>query len=119
MEANSEMLSKEQKKEAINKYKESKPSPGVYAVRCVPTAREWIGSSRNLGATKNGIWFSLRNRGHREKTLQDEWNGHGEMAFQYEILETLPDDTIPMAVSDLLREKKKHWIAVRNAHALL
>ena len=39
--------------------------------------------------------------------LQAEWNKQGgESGFQFEILETLPEDVVPMAVADLLRRRR-------------
>lgn len=113
------MLSRERKKEAIGKFKEQKISLGVYAVRCTATSRVWVGSSRNLDATRNGIWFALRNGGHREKALQEEWNAHGESGFQYEVLEKLADDVSPVNVADLLKAKKQYWMAKLGAAGLL
>ena len=113
------MLSKEQKKEAISKFKERKPLLGIYAVRCTASGRAWVGSSRNLDATGNDIWFDLRHGSHRDQPLQHEWNVHGESAFHYEVLETLDEDVIAMAVSDLLSEKKKRWMVQLDARALL
>jgi len=113
------MLSKEQKKETIIKFKERKPLLGIYAVRCTASDRAWVGSSRNQHATGNGIWFGLRHGSHRDQPLQHEWNVHGESAFHYEVLEKLDEDVIPMAVSDLLSEKKKRWMVQLDARALL
>ena len=105
------MHSSAARKEAIRKFKERKPLRGAFAVRCTATGRIWVGSSRNLDATKNGSWFSLRNGSHLDKSLQTEWNAHGEDKFEYEILEKLEDDVSPLAVADLLKEKRSHWIA--------
>ena len=113
------MLSREQKKEAISKFKERKTALGVYAVRCSVSGRVWVGTSRNLDATRNGTWFSLRQKLHREKSLQEEWNAHGEPAFAYEVLETLDEDVQPLAVADLLRDRRKHWIGQLHAQRLL
>ena len=113
------MLSKEQKKEAIDKCKERKILAGVFAVRCTASDQVWVGSSRNLDATRNGIWFSLRHSSHRDKPLQDEWTAHGEPAFEYEVLETLKDDVPPLLVSDLLKCARQHWMTQLNAHGLL
>ena len=49
------------------------------------------------------------------KSLQCEWNACGEQAFQYQILEELEDDLSPLAITDLLQEKKRHWTAQLNA----
>jgi len=107
------------KKEAIRKFKEQKPARGIYAVRCSATGHVWVGSSRNLGATRNGAWFSLRNGSHIEKSMQEEWNTYGEPEFQFEILQTLDPDLLPMAAADLLKEKSSHWAAQLSAKKLL
>ena len=107
------------KKEAIRKFKERKPLAGIFAIRCTANGRVWVGTSRNLDATRNGSWFSLRLGSHIDKPLQEEWNAHGEPAFEYEILETLESDLHPLAVADLLKEKGKHWVAQMSARPLL
>jgi len=113
------MESKSARKEAIKKFKERKPLLGAFAVRCTATGRTWVGASRNLDATKNGAWFCLRHGNHHDKSLQEEWNAQGEPAFAYEILEKLDDDLLPLAIADLLKEKKSHWVAQLGARALL
>ena len=112
------MPSKDSRKEAIRKFKEKKPLLGTYAVRCAVTGNVWVGVSRNLEATRNGSWFSLRNGSHMEKSLQAEWNVHGEQAFTYEILAGIDEDVHPMEVNDLLKAQKKNWIAQLSAHPL-
>jgi hypothetical protein len=107
------------KKEAIRKYKEQKTPAGVYAIRCTASGKVWVGPSRNLDATRNGLWFTLRTGVHMEKSLQREWDTHGEPAFEYEILEVLDADLLPMAIKDLLKEKQTHWVAKLGAQPLL
>jgi hypothetical protein len=106
------------KKEAIRKFKEQKIPQGAFAVRCAATKQVWVGSSRNLNASQNLIWFSLRQGNYQEPTLQKEWNAHGEADFQYEILEVLDERALPMEVSDLLKEKKHSWMERLGAEAL-
>lgn len=113
------MPAKIDRKEAIRKFKERKPLLGAFAVRCTASGRVWVGTSRNLDATRNGFWFCLRNGSHIDKSLQAEWDAHGEPAFQYEILETLEEDLHPMAVADLLKEKGKHWAAQLSARPIV
>lgn len=113
------MLSKEQKKELTNKFKEQKVSMGIFAVRCTATGQLWIGSARNLEANRNGIWFSLRIGSHRDAGLQTVWNAQGESAFEYEILERLKDDLPRLAVADLLKERKQYWLTQHNGLSLL
>jgi len=107
------------KKEAVRKFKEQKVLQGVYAIRCTSTGHVWVGTSRNLNATRNGAWFMLRTGGHIDKPLQAEWNAHGEAAFEYEILEILDADLLPMAVADLLKEKCNLLVAQLSAQPLL
>ncbi len=95
-------MTTEQRKEAIRKFKEKKALLGAFAIRCVATGEVWVGASRNLDATRNGSWAFLRNAGHPDKSLQREWDIHGEPAFQYEILEKLDEDVQPIAVADRL-----------------
>jgi hypothetical protein len=112
------MPSRESRKEAIRKFKEHKPLLGAYAIRCTATGRVWVGVSKNLDATRNGSWFTLRNGSHIEKSLQAEWNAQGEPAFEYEILVGLDEDIHPLEVDDLLKEQKKDWLARLNAQPL-
>lgn len=107
------------KKEAIRKFKEQKVPQGVYAVRSSVTGNVWVGSSRNLDATRNRTWFALRMGNYMDKSLQQEWNVHGEPSFDYEILEKLEDDLHPLATADLLKERCKQWVAKISAHPLL
>jgi hypothetical protein len=109
------MESKAARKEAIQKFKERKPALGVFAVRCTASEQVWVDASRNLDAAKNGTWFGLRNGSHRDKSLQQEWNLHGESAFQYQILEKLDEDVHPLAIADLLKQSRTRWIAELGA----
>jgi hypothetical protein len=87
-------------------------------LNCVRDAAVWVGASRNLDATKNGFWFTLRNGSHTDKSLQAEWNLQGEPAFQYDVLEKLDEDVHPLEVADRLKEKRNYWIARLGAQPL-
>jgi hypothetical protein len=112
-------MTTEQKKEAIRQYKERKPAPGIYAVRCPAAGRAWVGASRNLDATRNGLWFALRAGAHRDTSLQQEWTARGESAFTYESVEALPDDTPALSLPDVLKERRQHWLDALGADPLL
>jgi len=109
------MIAKAERKEAARLFKERKPSPGIYALRCRTTGRSWVDSSPNLDAAQNSQFFQLRQRLHRNKELQAEWDTHGEAAFEFAVLETLPDDTTSLNLRDLLLERKQVWIAQSQA----
>lgn len=106
------------RKEAIKEFKARKVPRGIYAVRCNATGRVWVTSSPNLSAAKNSLWFTLKNRSGMNRDLQAEWNTHGAEAFEYQVLEQLDDDVAPLALGDLLKERKLHWIAELSAQAL-
>jgi hypothetical protein len=112
------MPSTTERKEAIRRFKERIPLRGAFALRCRMNGRIWVGSSPNLDAMKNRLWFCLRNGTGPDKALQEEWDRHGEQAFEYEILERLGDDVSPLALGDLLKEKRLHWIARLAADGL-
>jgi len=106
------------KKEAIKEYKERKPFRGAFALRSTATGHVWVGSSPNLDAIRNRLWFALGMGNHQDKVLQEEWNSHGAESFQYEVLEKLDDDILPMEVGDLLKEKRLHWAAKLGARTV-
>jgi hypothetical protein len=109
------MLSTAERKEAIRKFKERKPRMGVYAVRCAATAQIWAGSAVNLDAIQNRLWFCLRLGKNTDPSLQRAWDALGEPAFEYQILEELPDDLPPLAIKDVLKEKRAAWLAHLSA----
>ncbi len=108
----------ENRKQAIRAFKERKVARGIFAVRCTASGEVWVGSSPNLEAWRNSLWFSLRGGAYPAPALQREWNAHGETAFRFEILETLDDDVSPIALSDVLKKKKLGWIGQLGARAL-
>jgi hypothetical protein len=112
------MESKLSRKESVRKFKEYKSLLGAYVVRCTVTGRVWVGVSRNLNATKNGCWFTLRNSLHLEKSLQAEWDAQGEAAFQCEILDQLDEGVHPLGVDEQLKEMKAEWVARLSAQPL-
>jgi len=77
------------RRQAIRDYKERKAAPGIYAIRCAPTAEAWVGASRHLDAQQNSAWFALRTGGHPNRALQAAWAAHGEGAFCFQPLERI------------------------------
>lgn len=112
------MTSKLGKKEAIKEYKARKIPRGIFVVRCTATGKTWVGSSPNLDAARNGLWFMLDMGNHPNKSLQAEWTAAGSQTFTFDILEKLDDDVSPLALNDLLKEKKGHWVEQLNAQPL-
>lgn len=107
------------RKDAIRAFKERTPSRGVFAMRCASTGQAWVGSTLNLEAARNAVWFSLRANAHRDKALQAAWAAHGDEGLHFEIVETLPGDTAALVVGDALKSMKREWIARLRAVELL
>src|SRR5579863_6856549 len=104
------------KKAAIRAYKEQKTPRGIFAMRCQATGGVWVDSAMDLKAAENRTWSSLRFGGaHVEKSILAEFQAHGQDAFTYEVLEKFDDDVEPIALRDLLKERKLHWLAKLSA----
>ena len=96
------------KREARRDFKERKPEQGVFALRC-KAGGVWVNASPNLEASRNRVFFELRNGLHRNKPLQSAWESHGAENFEFEVIETFDEDVLPMALKDLMRDRQKHW----------
>jgi hypothetical protein len=106
------------RREAIAEYKNRKTPRGTFVVRFADNGPAWVDATPDLGAARNGLLFALRNGVHINKGLQAEWNAHGESAFRYEILEKLEDDLSPMVWRELLKDKRKEWVAKLGAQTI-
>lgn len=107
------------RKALLREYKERKVESGVYAVRCVPTSQVWIGVAPDLSNRQNGVWFSLRQGSHREKSLQAAWNAHGAEAFVFEAVEAVDIEGLEGSMrASKLKDRRAHWIATLNATGL-
>ncbi|PXA85270.1 hypothetical protein DMC25_02995 [Caulobacter sp. D4A] len=104
------------RKALLRAYKEEKPTPGVYAVRCGRTGQVFVGGTENVATRQNGVWFSLRLGSHPNARLQGAWNAHGETAFAFEVLETIDDAGLePKGRALRLADRRKHWRQALNA----
>jgi hypothetical protein len=106
------------RKAAIRAYKERPTERGVFSFRCVPTGERWVGSSRDLYASRNSLPFTLRLGRHRERTLQAAWNAHDEGAFQFEVLQVLEADTPVLVLPETLKDAVDEWAAKLGARVL-
>ena len=103
-------MSKERRKELLAAYKEKKPRPGVFAVRCTVTGQTWVKGAPNLDNCRNGVFAALRFGGHPNKALQAEWAAHGPDAFVLEEIEVLEgDDLSGWELTSKLQSRERHW----------
>ena len=102
-------MEKQDRKLAIANYKERKSPIGVFAVICNATGEVWVGTSRNLAAQQNSLWFSLRHGASPFPSLKAAWTQHGESEFRFEELDRLKDDFSEMLRADELKKRQKLW----------
>jgi hypothetical protein len=77
------------RRERVREYKQAFPPMGVWAVRNTATGRAWVGASRDAEAALNRTRFELKMRGHRNRSLADEWAHYGADHFTFEVLERM------------------------------
>ena len=111
-------MEKQDRKAAVAQFKEQKSIHGVYAVICRATGEAWVGTSRNLGAQQNSLWFTLRNGGGPFQSLHRAWQAHGERDFRFEQLDRLSDDFSDMLRADELKKRQKLWSVRLQAQTL-
>jgi hypothetical protein len=90
----------EDRKAAVNAYKERKIEGGLYAVRCTSSGEVWI---------QNRLWFTLRHGVNTDRSLQAAWNAHGAEAFTFEIVERLYEEEIGYVRDRVMKERIAHW----------
>ena len=108
----------EDKKAALAAYKERKVSVGIYAVRCAPAGKVWVGTAPDLSKIQNRLWFQLRMNGSPHRDLQAGWNEHGADALSFEVVEVLDEETLAFARTAELKNRVRHWAETLNAPIL-
>jgi hypothetical protein len=111
-------MDKTKRKEILQSYKERRPRPGIFALRCAVTGQAWTHASPDLGRQQNGLWFQLRMGTFPGKSVQAAWSAHGEVSFVFETLEEIKDDNAPL-VPVLLKERERHWRTKLGAETLV
>jgi hypothetical protein len=101
--------SKAARRQIADEFKERKVPQGIFAVHCSTTGDAWLGSSPNLNAARNSLWFQLRGGLYRNVTLQNAWKQHGEETFTLDVLEQFDEDISPLLLNELYARKKKEW----------
>ena len=77
------------KRDLKKEYQQNHTPMGVYQIRNIVNNKVLIGAALNLPGSINGHRFQLNLGGHRNKSLQSEWNQFGSDSFLFEILDEL------------------------------
>ncbi len=75
------------KKDLKREYLETRRPIGVFQIRNTVSGKVFVGSSINLEGIFNRSEFELKAGGHRNRSLQADWNKVGAENFVFEILE--------------------------------
>lgn len=62
---------------------------GVFQIRNKTNGKVFVDSSNNIPGKINRHTFALNADRHASKSLQADWNEHGESAFEFETIEPL------------------------------
>ena len=92
---------------------------GVYRIYCVKTNKFYIGSSKNLWKRMITHIWSLDNKRHRNKNIQNEYNIYGNECFVFEIIEFCDEDKRldkEQYYIDLYKESSKLYNLSTNAY---
>ena len=111
-------MDKQDRKAATTQFKERKSPTGVFAVICNATGEVWVGTSRNLAAQQNSLWFSLRHGASPFPSLNAAWALHGDSEFRFEELDRLKDDFSEMLRANELKKRQKLWLERLQASPL-
>lgn len=106
------------KRAARAAYKERKPSPGIYAVKCAASGQIWVGAALTLETIQNRIWFGLRMGQSPHRTLQQAWSDHGPAQFSLIALERFEPEETGYALDAQLKNRAQFWRADFNAVAI-
>ena len=80
------------KKELKAEYNLIKPKIGVFQIRNIVNGKIYVEGSVNLDKIWNRHKGELKFNGHRNVTLQKDWNEFGEDNFLFEILSEIKED---------------------------
>lgn len=111
-------VGKEDRKAAVEAYKERKSVAGVFAIRCGITATVWVGGTPDIDKIQNRLWFQLKMGGCPHRSLQAAWKAHGAGALTFEIVERLEDEELAFARAAALKARVSHWVAALRAEAI-
>lgn len=112
-------MDKATRRAAVAAYKERKIVAALFALRCDATGQLWVGSSRNMEASRNRHLFALRMGGHPNPAVAAALKAHGLSAFAFEPLETYEEqDEDAYLQQKRLKARADHWRETLGAAAL-
>ncbi|MDD5424150.1 MAG: GIY-YIG nuclease family protein [Candidatus Omnitrophica bacterium] len=77
------------KKEIIDKYKQTVQPLGVYQIKNIKNGKIYIGSAKDLRGRINRYRFQLENGSHSNEGMQKDYNEIGAEGFSFVVLDNL------------------------------
>lgn len=99
------------KRELINKYKQTVQPMGIYQIRNVTNGKIYIGSAKDLRGRINSNKFQLKMGSHLNKELQKDYNEIGLEGFSFDILDYLkPKEELQYDYTEDLKVLEEMWL---------
>lgn len=103
--------SKQRRRELIREYKRTPRDMGVYIIRNTANGKCYVASSRDIRARINRHKINLKMNSETVADLQDDWNGFGGEAFEFETLDLLePSPEAGYDPGEDLRVLEQLWL---------
>ena len=109
-------MRKDERKQAVDTWKERKRPAGIYALRC--GAEVWVGATPDLDAIANRLRFTLEMGSHPHAGVRAMLSAQGAGAFTVERLEVLDEDVPAVARDRVLKARRSHWCDALGAAPL-
>jgi group I intron endonuclease len=90
---------------------------GVYRIRNKWTGESYIGGPGSLSRRLGNHLLALRAGSHEVLAMQQSFNEHGEVAFEFEVLATCDVDDIPDRERAYIMGQNPSWNTFRQCHA--
>jgi hypothetical protein len=109
------------KKQLKQQYKESKPPMGCFSLTCLPEGNRYIGSTKNLEAARNSLFFRLSVGALQNyPELQKHYTRFGEEQVTFSVLEALEyKEDVPSYDEELRTLKELYLERYADAKELL
>ncbi len=102
---------KKTNKELKKDYQQQDLQVGVYQIRNTINGKIYIGGALNVQGIINSNKFQLKMGTHKSKTLQEDWNKFGEVAFIFEVLDEIKlKEGDNKKLKEELDEQLKLWL---------
>ena len=111
-------MKREDRKAAVDAYRDRKADAGVYVVRCAASGQLWVGGAPDLRTIWNRHAFALRQSAGRPASLQRAWNDHGPESFGFEVVERIDAEAASYDGARTIRDRASHWRAALSAEPI-